>query len=51
MKDFTGSLPWITAMTGFPWTAYGVSQAFYYRKSEKENTKNGIVYETALIDT
>ena len=33
-------LPWITAIVGFPWGAYGVSQAFYYKKSEKENTKD-----------
>jgi hypothetical protein len=51
INQYFGELPWITAMTGFPWTAYGVSQAFYYRKSEKENTKNGIVFETALKDT
>lgn len=37
-------LPWITAIVGFPWGAYGVSQAFYYKKSEKENTKDGITY-------
>ena len=47
-QQYFGELPWITAMAGFPWTAYGVSQACYYRKSEKENTKNGITYETAL---
>lgn len=41
-------LAWIAALAGFPWTAYGVSQAFYYRKAQKENTKDGIVYETAL---
>lgn len=51
INQYFGELPWITAMTGFPWTAYGVSQAFYYRKSEKENTKNGIVYETALLES
>ena len=31
-----------------PWSAYGVSQACYYGKSMKENTKGGIKYETAL---
>ena len=43
-----GELPWITAMVGSPWTAYGVSQAFYYRKSMAENTKNGITFESAM---
>jgi hypothetical protein len=35
-------------MCGLPWTAYGASQAFYFRKAEKENTKNGIKYERIL---
>ena len=35
-------------MVGFPWTAYGVSQAMYYRKSMKENTCGGIKYETVM---
>lgn len=48
MKDFTGSLPWITAMISLPWTAYGVSQACYYRKSTIENSKNGIKYDTVM---
>lgn len=48
MKDFTGSLPWITAMISLPWTAYGVSQACYYKKSTIENSKNGIKYDTVM---
>jgi hypothetical protein len=47
-EGFTGSLPWLAAMVGFPWTAYGVSQAMYYRKAMKENTSGGIKYETVL---
>ena len=47
-NEFFGELPWLTAMAGFPWTAYGVSQACYYRKSEKENTKGGITYDMAM---
>ena len=47
-NQFFGELPWLAAMCGFPWTAYGVSQACYYRKAEKENTKGGIKYEVAL---
>ena len=30
-------LPWLTAMVALPWTAYGVSQAYYYKKAEREN--------------
>lgn len=47
-KGFTGSLPWLAAMIGFPWTAYGVSQMMYYKKSQAENTAGGIKYEAIL---
>ena len=47
INGYLGTLPWLAAMVSFPWAAYGVSQAFYYRKSQAENTKGGIVYETA----
>ena len=49
-EGFTGSLPWLAAMVGFPWTAYGVSQAMYYRKSQKENTAGGIKYESVILE-
>jgi len=49
-KGYTGSLPWLTGMVAFPWTAYGVSQGFYYKKSEKENTKGGIKYDTVMTE-
>ena len=49
-EGFTGSLPWLAAMVGFPWTAYGVSQAMYYRKSQKENTVGGIKYESVILE-
>lgn len=49
-NDFTGELPWLAAIVGCPWTAYGVSQVYYYKKAMAENTKNGIKFETALLD-
>ena len=49
-NQYFGELPWIVAMIGFPWTAYAVSQACYYRKSEKENTKDGIKYESMVLN-
>ena len=49
-EGYTGSLPWLSAMIAFPWTAYGISQGFYYSKSKAENTKNGIKYETILTE-
>ncbi len=50
MNNYTGSLPWLTAMISLPWTAYGVSQCFYYNKSKAENTKDGIKYDTVMTD-
>ena len=47
-NQYFGELPWIVALVGFPWAAYGVSQACYYGKSMKENTVGGIKYETAV---
>lgn len=47
-NQYFGELPWLTAMVSLPWAAYGVSQACYYRKAEKENTKGGIKYDTVM---
>lgn len=49
-NQYFGELPWLTAMAAFPWTAYGVSQAFYYKKATSENTKGGIKYETTMAE-
>ena len=46
IRGFTGSLPWLATIVGFPWTAYGVSQACYYSKAKAENTKGGIKFES-----
>jgi positive regulator of sigma E activity len=48
INDFMGELPWLTTIVAFPWTAYGVSAACYYKKSEKENTKDGIKFESVM---
>lgn len=50
-NGYLGTLPWLTSMSAFPWTAYGVSQAFYYNKSKAENCANGIVFETSVQKT
>ena len=49
-NQYFGELPWLTAMAAFPWTAYGVSQAFYYKKATAENTKDGIKYATTMAE-
>ena len=48
INQYFGELPWVAAMCGFPWAAYGVSQACYYNKSKAENTQGGIKYESML---
>ena len=50
LNQYFGELPWIATMVGLPWTAYGMSQGFYYKKAEKENTKGGIKYETVMAE-
>lgn len=46
--QYFGELPWISAMVAFPWSAYGVSQIFYYKKALKENTEGGIKFESVM---
>lgn len=48
--NYTGSLPWLSVIPGVAWSAYGVSQGFYYNKSKAENTAQGIKYETVLAE-
>ena len=50
INQYFGELPWVAAMAGFPWTAYGVSQAMYYKKSMAENTCGGVKYEAVLLE-
>ena len=35
-------------MAAFPWSAYGVSQVFYYKKAALENTKDGVKFESII---
>lgn len=48
LNDYLGSLPWLTSLVAFPWSAYGVSQACYYSKAKAENTSGGIKYASVL---
>ena len=47
-RNSYAELPWLTAMVALPWTAYAVSQHAYYKKAQAENTKDGIIFETAM---
>ena len=49
-QGYYAELPWLTAMSSFPWAAYAVSQHAYYKKSQAENTKDGIKYETVMAE-
>lgn len=45
---YLGSLPWVAVMVTAAWGGYAVSQAWYYKKAQAENTEGGIVYEVAM---
>lgn len=44
---YTGSLPWISAMVGLPWTAHGVVCSFYLNMSKSDHNEGGITFEAA----
>lgn len=44
---YTGSLPWISAMVGLPWTAHGVVCSFYLNMAKSDHTEGGITFERA----
>ena len=46
---FDAAFPWLTAMVGLPWAAWGVSKTGYTMKSTKENTAGGVKYETLML--
>lgn len=49
-RDFMGELSWLGTLCTALWAAYGVSQAFYYKKSMAENTQGGIKYKLVEKD-
>lgn len=44
---YTGSLPWITAMVGLPWSAHGVICSFYLSMAKSDHSEGGITFEKA----
>ena len=48
-RGYTGSLPFLTALIGALQAAAAVVLAAYFNKSKAENTKGGIVYDTAVL--
>lgn len=49
-KGFTGSLPWLSAMVGLPWSAHGVVCSFYLNMAKSDHKEGGITYEAAKVN-
>ena len=48
IHNYSGSLPYLTALIGMYQAATGYVLGKYMDKSKAENTKGGIVYDTAI---
>ena len=48
VRRFDGALPYLTTLIGALQAVTGVVLGAYFHKSKAENTKGGIVYDTAL---
>lgn len=48
LVGFTGALPYLTSMIALLQVALGYVLGHYFKKSAKENTQGGIVYDTAV---
>jgi hypothetical protein len=46
-KGYTGSLPWLSAMVGLPWTAHGAVCSCYLSMAKSDHKEGGITYEAA----
>lgn len=46
-NGYTGSLPWLSAMVGLPWTAHGVVCSFYLNMAKSDHKNGGITFESA----
>lgn len=48
LRNYTGALPYLTALIGSLQVVTGVVLTAYFGKSKAENTKGGIVYDAAM---
>lgn len=46
-RGYVGSLPWLSAMVGLPWTAHGVVCTAYLGLAKSDHRVGGITYEAA----
>ena len=51
LRRFDGAPPYLTTLIGALQAVTGVVLGAYFNKSKAENTKGGIVYDTALGNT
>ena len=51
VRDYAGALPYLTTLIGALQAVTGVVLTAYYHKAKADNTKGGIVYDTALGST
>lgn len=50
-RGYIGSLPWLSAMVGLPWSAHGVVCSFYLNMAKSDHREGGITYEMAMNNT
>ena len=48
LRNYAGALPYLTTLIGALQAVTGVVLGAYFSKSKAENTKGGIVYDTAI---
>lgn len=49
-EGYIGSLPWLSAMVGLPWTAHGTVCAFYLNMAKSDHREGGITFEAAKAE-
>lgn len=47
---YLGTIPWISALVGLPWSAHGVVCSFYLNMAKSDHSQGGITYELAMKD-
>lgn len=46
-RGYLGSLPWLSAMVGLPWSAHGIVCSFYLNMAKSDHKQGGITFEAA----
>ena len=48
---YLGTLPWIAALVGLPWSAHGIVCSFYLNMAKSDHKEGGITFEKMKLDT